>query len=160
MNTDQASQALGIGQNAILDAIKRGTLNAEKVGRSWEISEDDVARYKVEHRGKQGRVSKEQAQERAHKAAQTARRNRAAGTVTTEDTTAYHALMDELADARRELRESREARQPAVVLTPAPAVAGPTITAPEEIAKWVRRAEAVALRLETVATRLEVACNV
>ena len=55
--TQQAANQLGIGRQAILKAIKRGTLKARKVGRDWQISARAIEQYRADHLGKPGRKS-------------------------------------------------------------------------------------------------------
>lgn len=77
MNTRQAAALLGITLNAVTGAIKYGSLKATKVKGQWEISEEAVEDYRLNHRGKPGNVSPDKAHERAMKAAETERRKRA-----------------------------------------------------------------------------------
>lgn len=55
MTLPELAARLGLKSVGSLRAqILRGTLNAEKVGRDWVISEAEAVRYEREHRGKRG----------------------------------------------------------------------------------------------------------
>lgn len=178
MDSKQAADRLGISQNAIYDARKRGTLHVEIDEKgNYEITDEEVERYRREHLGRRGQVSGDKGRERARKgrvtllknqddAAREARQHHKDGTVTQEDAATLGMVLAELAETRRELQEARESRQLDALnvttehLTIAPPVLVPDVVkAPEELIKMVRRAEAVALRLEAVASRLEISVN-
>lgn len=50
--TAEAADRLGCTRQAVINAIKRGDLNGEKVGPIWTVRDDDVlAAYTVPERG-------------------------------------------------------------------------------------------------------------
>jgi hypothetical protein len=44
--------------NGLRSQIRFGALHAEKLGRDWVVSEQEYARYVLEHAGKPGRKKK------------------------------------------------------------------------------------------------------
>ena len=58
LTTQQVADQLRVSRQAILKAIKRGTLKARKVGRDWQITSHAIEQYRIEHLGKPGRKGK------------------------------------------------------------------------------------------------------
>jgi excisionase family DNA binding protein len=56
--TQEAARLLGLTQQGVLAAIRRGKLNAEKHGRDWQISDEEIERYRQEPR-QRGRPKKQ-----------------------------------------------------------------------------------------------------
>ena len=58
LTTHEAAAELGIQPGSVKRLCQRGILQAEKRGRDWFISREDVERYKVERRkpGRQKRA--------------------------------------------------------------------------------------------------------
>jgi excisionase family DNA binding protein len=56
--TLEAAEQLGISRQAVIKAIKRGTLKAKQYGRAYLISSKAIETYREEHLGKRGRPSK------------------------------------------------------------------------------------------------------
>jgi excisionase family DNA binding protein len=54
----QAALALGLSPATLRHQIAKGRLRAVKAGRDWDITEDEVRRYKAESRGHPGRRRK------------------------------------------------------------------------------------------------------
>jgi excisionase family DNA binding protein len=48
--TQEAARLLGLTRKGVLAAIERGKLHAEKHGRDWMISDDEIKRYRKEPR--------------------------------------------------------------------------------------------------------------
>ena len=59
MTTKEAAAWLGITPSAVIKLIEAGTLKAQRHGRDWWITEDDMARHQSTRR-KAGRPRKEQ----------------------------------------------------------------------------------------------------
>ena len=54
MTTAEAAAALGIHRSRVLHLINEGRLHAERHGRDWWISPDEVERFKHEGRKPEG----------------------------------------------------------------------------------------------------------
>lgn len=53
MTLAEAADELGVTAGALRIQIERGSLRATKLGgRFWVVTEDEVARYRLEHKGK------------------------------------------------------------------------------------------------------------
>ena len=48
--TNQAATELGIQPGSVKRLCQRGILKAERIGRDWLISRDEIERYKTERR--------------------------------------------------------------------------------------------------------------
>jgi len=60
MTLTEMAQRLGLKDPAGLRRLcEAGTLRAEKVGKTWLVTDAEVARYQREHSGKRGRPRKE-----------------------------------------------------------------------------------------------------
>jgi excisionase family DNA binding protein len=51
----EAARRLGISAATLRGQIGNGRLLARKVGRDWDVSDEEVARYRLESRGRPGR---------------------------------------------------------------------------------------------------------
>ncbi|HML21872.1 MAG TPA: helix-turn-helix domain-containing protein [Aggregatilinea sp.] len=58
LTTKQAAEELGITLRAVQQAITRGTLKAEKMGRDWFIRKSEIEAYRAASLGKRGRPAK------------------------------------------------------------------------------------------------------
>jgi excisionase family DNA binding protein len=54
MTLPQAAAILGLAPSTLRHAIRRGQLEAEKVGYRWTVSVAAVDRYRQDHRGRRG----------------------------------------------------------------------------------------------------------
>lgn len=50
MTLKQAAALLGVTPDNLRQSIARGSLQATKLGRDWFVTEDEVERYRAEHR--------------------------------------------------------------------------------------------------------------
>jgi hypothetical protein len=50
ITTAQASEIIGISPYGVIGAIRRGQLEAVKIGRDWLMEAKEAERYKVERR--------------------------------------------------------------------------------------------------------------
>jgi excisionase family DNA binding protein len=48
--TQEVARLLGLTQQGVLAAIRRGKLHAEKHGRDWMVSDEEIERYRKEPR--------------------------------------------------------------------------------------------------------------
>jgi excisionase family DNA binding protein len=48
--TQGAARLLGLTRKGVLAAIRRGKLHATKYGRDWQISDEEIERYRQEPR--------------------------------------------------------------------------------------------------------------
>lgn len=44
-----AAEEAGVGRNTMLRAAKKGTIKAQRIGRSWFIYKSDIERWKLEN---------------------------------------------------------------------------------------------------------------
>jgi len=59
MTVTQAAARLGIQRDAVLMAIARGTIKAQRLGSIWVIEDFEVERYADENAGRKGRKPKQ-----------------------------------------------------------------------------------------------------
>lgn len=59
MTLIEAAKLLGVSADYLRVAANRGALKAEKFGRDWLVSNEEVERYASEHLGKRGRRKKD-----------------------------------------------------------------------------------------------------
>jgi len=50
MTLKQAASVLGVTPDALRGAIARKRLTAQKVGRDWLVTDEEIARYRMESR--------------------------------------------------------------------------------------------------------------
>lgn len=62
MTINDAAKLLGLAPSTLRDAIRKGTMRAEKHGRDHWIVPAEVERYRRERQGKRGRPRKEPTQ--------------------------------------------------------------------------------------------------
>ena len=57
--TRKAAEMLGISQEAVTQAIRRGDIKAQKLGREWAVDRESVIKYKeIKESSKTGRYTK------------------------------------------------------------------------------------------------------
>jgi excisionase family DNA binding protein len=54
MPLSEAAKQLGCSADYLRVAIHRGSLKAQKIGRDWLVTTDEVERYKAENLGRRG----------------------------------------------------------------------------------------------------------
>jgi excisionase family DNA binding protein len=52
LTVTEAAERLGLSRSTVLNQIRAGAIRSERIGRLWVISEDEVERYRREHRGR------------------------------------------------------------------------------------------------------------
>jgi excisionase family DNA binding protein len=55
MTVSEAARLLGLSDATVRRQIGNGRLRAEKPGRDWDISPEEVGRYRAESLGRRGR---------------------------------------------------------------------------------------------------------
>jgi excisionase family DNA binding protein len=58
MSLNEAAKLLGRSPDYLRVAANRGSLRAQKIGRDWLVTAEEVERYASEHSGRRGRPRK------------------------------------------------------------------------------------------------------
>ncbi len=58
LTVHDVAERLGLDRTTLARQIRRGALKAEKSGKTWLITAEEMERYRREHKGKPGRKPK------------------------------------------------------------------------------------------------------